>query len=243
MLLILSLVAVLAFLVLPLLLTGGANRQATPALFYFVAVGLGYILVEVTFIQRFVLFLGHPTYALTVVVFLMMLASGAGSLISTKWLRDSAPGLVAADADCSRPAALCRCAANDSGTPGGRGICGQAAYQRRASGASGLCHGDAVSHWTARTGGDCARRSGWQFHRVGLGDECCVQRAGVGAGDCHCHSVRVECYPVVRGGGLSGGIAVAGQAEAGARGCLNLWRKSAVGFCYYHQEKLGRVVG
>jgi spermidine synthase len=89
MLLILSVVAVLAFLVLPLLLTGGANRQATPALFYFVAVGLGYILVEVTFIQRFVLFLGHPTYALTVVVFLMLLASGAGSLTSTKLLRDS----------------------------------------------------------------------------------------------------------------------------------------------------------
>jgi spermidine synthase len=88
--LILSLVAVLAFLVLPLLLTGGANRQTTPGLFYFVAVGLGYILVEVTFIQRFVLFLGHPTYALTVVVFLMLLASGAGSLTSTKWLRDSA---------------------------------------------------------------------------------------------------------------------------------------------------------
>jgi hypothetical protein len=90
MLLILSLVAVLAFLVLPLLLTGGANRQAMPALFYFVAVGLGYILVEVTFIQRFVLFLGHPTYALTVVVFLMLLASGAGSLTSIKWLRDGA---------------------------------------------------------------------------------------------------------------------------------------------------------
>jgi len=35
-----------------------------------VAVGLGYILVEIAFIQRFVLFLGHPTYALTVVIFL-----------------------------------------------------------------------------------------------------------------------------------------------------------------------------
>jgi len=89
MLLILSLLAVLAFLVLPLLLRGGARPQATPALFYFVAVGLGYIMVEVTFIQRFVLFLGHPTYALTVVVFLMLLASGAGSLTSAKWLRDS----------------------------------------------------------------------------------------------------------------------------------------------------------
>ncbi len=89
MLLILSLVAVLAFLVLPLILRGGARPQATTALFYFVAVGLGYIMVEVTFIQRFVLFLGHPTYALTVVVFLMLLSSGAGSLTCTNWFPDS----------------------------------------------------------------------------------------------------------------------------------------------------------
>ena len=55
-------------------------------LLYFVAVGLGYILVEIAFIQRFVLFLGHPTYALTVVIFLLMLSSGAGSLFSRRWL-------------------------------------------------------------------------------------------------------------------------------------------------------------
>jgi hypothetical protein len=58
-------------------------------LFYFVAVGLAYILVEVTFIQRFVLFLGHPTYALTVVVFLMLLSSGAGSVASKKLIANS----------------------------------------------------------------------------------------------------------------------------------------------------------
>jgi hypothetical protein len=55
-------------------------------LLYFIAVGLGYILVEIAFIQRFVLFLGHPTYALTVVIFLLMLSSGAGSLFSRRWL-------------------------------------------------------------------------------------------------------------------------------------------------------------
>jgi hypothetical protein len=32
------------------------------------------------------LFLGHPTYALTVVVFLLLLSSGAGSLASRKWV-------------------------------------------------------------------------------------------------------------------------------------------------------------
>jgi hypothetical protein len=83
-----SFVAVLVFLVLPLALKkkkGGA-RQSLVAPLYFVAVGLGYILVEIAFIQRFVLFLGHPTYALTVVIFLLMLSSGAGSLFSRLWL-------------------------------------------------------------------------------------------------------------------------------------------------------------
>jgi spermidine synthase len=81
-----SLLAVLAFLVLPLALKRIGTRQSPLPLLYFVAVGLGYILVEIAFIQRFVLFLGHPTYALTVVIFLLMLSSGAGSLFSRLWL-------------------------------------------------------------------------------------------------------------------------------------------------------------
>jgi hypothetical protein len=85
MLLIISIVAVFAFLVIPLALGDRKARHPTGALLYFIAVGLGYILVEVSFIQRFVLFLGHPTYALTVVVFLMLLSSGLGSLVSRKW--------------------------------------------------------------------------------------------------------------------------------------------------------------
>ncbi len=88
MVLAISLLAVLAFLVLPLAL-GGRGRQASPLrLLYFIAVGLGYILVEIAFIQRFVLFLGHPVYALTVVVFLLLLSSGAGSMVSPWWLAE-----------------------------------------------------------------------------------------------------------------------------------------------------------
>jgi hypothetical protein len=63
-------------------------------LLYFIAVGLGYILVEIAFIQRFVLFLGHPTYALTVVIFLLMISSGAGSLFSRRWLPRSQTGWI-----------------------------------------------------------------------------------------------------------------------------------------------------
>jgi hypothetical protein len=87
-LLVISIAAVLLFLVLPLALRprsrGNQSAIGTIAVLYFVAIGLGYIMAEITFIQRFVLFLGHPTYALTVVVFLMLLSSGAGSLAARR---------------------------------------------------------------------------------------------------------------------------------------------------------------
>src|SRR5262249_34083292 len=73
------------FLILPLVVQARTRSNQAGALLYFIAVGLGYILVEVSLIQRFVLFLGHPTYALTVVVFLMLLSSGVGSLGSRTW--------------------------------------------------------------------------------------------------------------------------------------------------------------
>ncbi len=87
--LVISVVAVLAFLVIPLAVRIGGAHKHTASLLYFIAVGLGYILVEIAFIQRFVLFLGHPTYALTVVVFLLLLSSGAGSLASRRWLHQT----------------------------------------------------------------------------------------------------------------------------------------------------------
>lgn len=87
-LLLMSAVAVVAFLVLPLVMYKQARVRSAVPLIYFIALGLGYILVEITFIQRFVLFLGHPTYALTVVVFLMLLASGLGSTMARHWLRE-----------------------------------------------------------------------------------------------------------------------------------------------------------
>jgi hypothetical protein len=48
---------------------------------------LGYLLVEIPLIQRFILFLGHPTYAVTVVLFSMLVASGLGSLFAERLIR------------------------------------------------------------------------------------------------------------------------------------------------------------
>src|SRR5229473_2784960 len=92
MVLLISLAAVLAFLIIPMAVRGSRRSQRALPLLYFVAIGLGYILVEIAFIQRFVLFLGHPTYALTVVIFLLLLSSGAGSLASRRWLSSTSRG-------------------------------------------------------------------------------------------------------------------------------------------------------
>ena len=46
----------------------------------FAGIGIGFMMVEVSQMERLIVFLGHPTYALTVVLFILLLASGLGSL-------------------------------------------------------------------------------------------------------------------------------------------------------------------
>ena len=50
-------------------------------LWYFLCLGAGYILIQVALIQRFILLLGHPEYALTVIVFSMLVCERAGQLL------------------------------------------------------------------------------------------------------------------------------------------------------------------
>jgi spermidine synthase len=49
---------------------------------FFAGIGLGYLAVEVALLQKFGLFLGHPNYALSVVLASLLLATGLGSLSS-----------------------------------------------------------------------------------------------------------------------------------------------------------------
>jgi hypothetical protein len=51
---------------------------------YFTLIGLGFLLVEIPLIQRFILYLGHPAYALAAVLFALLLFSGAGSYFSPR---------------------------------------------------------------------------------------------------------------------------------------------------------------
>ena len=51
----------------------------TPPVAYFCAIGMGFMLVEISQMQRLMVFLGHPVYGLSVVLFTILLFSGAGS--------------------------------------------------------------------------------------------------------------------------------------------------------------------
>ncbi len=70
-----------------------ADRRLRVFLLYFVCLGAGYIMIQVAFIQKFVLLLGHPTYALTVIIFTMLLASGLGSNFSKRLVQGNAERL------------------------------------------------------------------------------------------------------------------------------------------------------
>ena len=73
----------LAF-VLPLWLVRSEGRPPARALGFFAAIGLGFLVLEIVLIQRFVLFLGFPTYALSVVLFALLLFTGLGAHLSSR---------------------------------------------------------------------------------------------------------------------------------------------------------------
>ncbi len=64
---------------------------AAPHLLYFAAIGFGFMLIEISQVQRLAIFLGHPVYSLSVVLFSLLLSSGAGSLSTASLVRGS-PG-------------------------------------------------------------------------------------------------------------------------------------------------------
>src|SRR5262249_27591204 len=60
----------------------GSLRGSLPLLGFFLAIGLGFMFVEIAEMQRLMVLLGKPTYALSVVLFTLLAGSGAGSLAS-----------------------------------------------------------------------------------------------------------------------------------------------------------------
>ena len=83
-------VLVALVLILPLLLRRRAELR-TPGTFgrlvYFSCLGLGFMLIEIGLLRRFILFLGPPIYTLAVILFSLLVFSGLGALAAGRCSR------------------------------------------------------------------------------------------------------------------------------------------------------------
>jgi hypothetical protein len=76
------------FLLVPLIAIRDVWRRVPHKLesgIYFAALGLGFMFFEVSLIQKLTLFLGYPTYSLTVTLFALLISTGIGSLLSERY--------------------------------------------------------------------------------------------------------------------------------------------------------------
>jgi len=84
-----AVLASLVLILLPLLIKTSSGHQEARGLWrvfgYFLAIGFAFILIEIAFIQKFILFLSHPLYAVAVVLSSFLLFAGLGSAVSGKW--------------------------------------------------------------------------------------------------------------------------------------------------------------
>jgi len=70
------------------------RRLAIGGTAYFVLIGVGFMCSEMGLLQRLSVFLGHPIYSLSIVLFSLILSTGIGSLLSDKFRLDTRPRFV-----------------------------------------------------------------------------------------------------------------------------------------------------
>ena len=157
-----------------------------PLFTFFIAIGLGFMLIETSQMQRLIIALGHPTYGLSVVLFALLLSSGIGSFLTQSVTANTARGVgptspAGARADPRgvwRGHTVCRAMdrAHDHPRPNPGG--GTSAVSGRA------VHGDGVPARHEAGVGTSARADA-----VVLGSERRSLRAGLGARRVHCADV------------------------------------------------------
>ena len=73
--------------------SGVSSSVRLRVLAYFGALGLGFMLFEITLMQKMILFLGHPTHAIQLVLTALLAFAGLGSLLAGRYAIDSARGI------------------------------------------------------------------------------------------------------------------------------------------------------
>jgi hypothetical protein len=86
MLFIISLILVVGTILLPLrsAIKDIGTRLAYGGTVYFLLIGVGFMTIEIALLQRMSVFLGHPVYSLSIVLFSIILSTGLGSTISDR---------------------------------------------------------------------------------------------------------------------------------------------------------------
>lgn len=77
------------FILYPLLKmkrSGIAMKGAGHLLLYFFCLGIGFIFIEIAFIQKYILFIGYPVYAVAAIIFSLLIGAGIGSLFSGRYI-------------------------------------------------------------------------------------------------------------------------------------------------------------
>ncbi len=62
-------------------------RSIVPHLIYFGSIGLGFMFIEISQLEKLIVFLGHPIYGFSIVLFTLLLGSGIGSYCIAIWNR------------------------------------------------------------------------------------------------------------------------------------------------------------
>ena len=81
------LILVIALIALPMVLIRGRDTRGfrvTSKASYFAAIGLGFILVEISLIEFLTFYLGHPTYSLVIVIASLLLFAALGARITQR---------------------------------------------------------------------------------------------------------------------------------------------------------------
>ena len=159
---------------------------------YFGALGAGFMLIEVSVLQRFVLLLGHPVYSLTVTLFSLLLGTGLGAawsrrLDSATLRRSGAIGIVIVAAIAlvfivvATPIVSWAIPFSRDGADAGRG--GDADPDRHRVGHSDA---DRAAHPERARAADAA---------VGVGHERRTLRPRSDPGDLHCDELGLPSHP------------------------------------------------
>ena len=90
------LAVLLIFLPLRRLRSGGTRTKGAWRYFmYFASLGMGFMFVEIVLMQKMVIFLGHPIYAVSVVLSALLCSAGIGSLLAGRMKNISRRNLTA----------------------------------------------------------------------------------------------------------------------------------------------------